>query len=148
MAKSRSWQALSASYRSRLERGGITRAAYESGASVTAARGHARTPERPERAAKRPADYPEYIQRTNKRKGTGSDDALRRQLKKLGDRYGISDILSQVKPSERASFLAGWKIANAEWKANGSSGNSYGRRRLDDITESNPDAEKALGFYH
>lgn len=36
----RDWESLSDSYRHRLERGGITRTEYESGANLSAARGH------------------------------------------------------------------------------------------------------------
>lgn len=43
------WDALSASYRARLERRGITRARYLSGVPLAAARGHAITPEHPGR---------------------------------------------------------------------------------------------------
>ena len=43
----RNWSQLSTGYRERLERGGITRQAYESGASLSAARGHGATPEKP-----------------------------------------------------------------------------------------------------
>jgi hypothetical protein len=60
VARDRSWESLSPKYRERLSRNGIDKAAYESGTPVTAARGHARTPERPERAARNPARYPEY----------------------------------------------------------------------------------------
>lgn len=63
MARTRNWESLSPKYRERLSRSGVSRAAYESGAPVTAARGHARTPERPERAARNPARYPEYTQK-------------------------------------------------------------------------------------
>lgn len=57
----KTWGALSENYRKRLERGGITKQAYESGASLSAARGHAATPERPERALKgRNASNPKY----------------------------------------------------------------------------------------
>ena len=41
----RDWSALTPAYRARLERSGISRRDYESGASVQAARGHATTPE-------------------------------------------------------------------------------------------------------
>lgn len=63
MARQRSWESLSPAYRERLSRNGISKAAYETGSPVTAARGHAKTPERPERAAKNPQRYPEYIQK-------------------------------------------------------------------------------------
>lgn len=46
----RPFDSLTPAYRRRLERGGIKRSAYESGAQLSAARGHAATPERPARA--------------------------------------------------------------------------------------------------
>jgi hypothetical protein len=63
VARQRNWESLSPSYRERLSRNGISKAAYEAGSPVTAARGHAKTPERPERAQRDPGRYPEYIQK-------------------------------------------------------------------------------------
>jgi hypothetical protein len=60
MAKRRAWNALSSSYQARLVRGGITKDAYESGASLSKARGHANTPEHPEDAIKQPSRYQKY----------------------------------------------------------------------------------------
>ena len=40
MARARNWEGLTAAYRNRLARNGITKASYESGVSVKAARGH------------------------------------------------------------------------------------------------------------
>ena len=57
----RAWAALSPAYRTRLERGGITRELYEQGWSLSAARGHAATPERPSRAQGQPARYRGYL---------------------------------------------------------------------------------------
>jgi len=54
------WNALRPAYRARLERAGITRERYLSGEPLSSARGHARTPERPERAERHPERYPEY----------------------------------------------------------------------------------------
>lgn len=62
----RNWDALSESYRERLERGGITRAEYQAGASVSAARGHAATPERPSRAEANPEKYAAYLFKRDK----------------------------------------------------------------------------------
>jgi hypothetical protein len=59
----KAWDALSSSYRRRLERSGIDRAAYDRGESLKAARGHARTPERPRQAARAPERYPDYVRR-------------------------------------------------------------------------------------
>jgi len=55
----RSWESLTPIYRRRLERSGLTRAAYESGAPLTGARGHGTTPERPDRQNRR-AEYASY----------------------------------------------------------------------------------------
>jgi len=55
----RSWDSLTPAYRRRLERSGITRAGYESGAPLTGARGHGTTPERPDRQDRR-AGYAAY----------------------------------------------------------------------------------------
>ena len=41
------WENLNPKYRNRLERTGITRKAYERGASIVKGRGHAKTPEKP-----------------------------------------------------------------------------------------------------
>ena len=41
------WNALSANYRARLQKAGITQADYEAGQSIQKARGHLHTPERP-----------------------------------------------------------------------------------------------------
>lgn len=70
-SRSRDWEALSAGQKNRYLGYGRThgmspenvRQAYESGRSLAALRGHARTPERPERARARPERYPEYRQR-------------------------------------------------------------------------------------
>jgi hypothetical protein len=149
MAKTRNWEGLSGSYRSRLERSGVTRADYESGASVTAARGHAKTPERPERAAKNAERYPEYVLK----KVTGEDARrLARETKAIGKRYGIADeILAAVPPSQRGEYVAGWQIAHAEWIRSGKKptpSNSYARSRLDKIESESPEMPKELGFYH
>ena len=57
----RNWESLSSDYRERLQRKGISRGEYESGASLAGARGHKATPEHPERAEKHPERYEAYI---------------------------------------------------------------------------------------
>lgn len=59
----RDWGRLTPAYRARLERRGITRSSYEAGVSLSAARGHAATPERPERASRNPDKYRDYLGR-------------------------------------------------------------------------------------
>lgn len=60
MARSQ-WENLSASYKARLERNGITRSRYENGESLSAARGHSKTPERPARAESSPERFRDYL---------------------------------------------------------------------------------------
>jgi hypothetical protein len=60
MAKRRVWSALTKAYRARLERKGIDQRQYESGASLKAARGHAKTPESLKEYARNPKKFPEY----------------------------------------------------------------------------------------
>lgn len=56
------WDSLSPGYKARLEKNGISKTGYESGASIRAARGHKTTPERPTQAA----NFPTYQnERTN-----------------------------------------------------------------------------------
>lgn len=52
MGRARNWSALSPSYQARLQRAGISRSSYESGVSLSSARGHAKTPEHPQDAYK------------------------------------------------------------------------------------------------
>jgi hypothetical protein len=52
MARLRIWEALKEAYRKRLTKAGITKAKYEAGESLQAARGHKNTPEHPEDAFK------------------------------------------------------------------------------------------------
>jgi hypothetical protein len=60
------WKDLSPNYRSRLERGGLTAELYRRGASLIKARGHEKTPERPEQAVNNPAKYVDYQRRGGK----------------------------------------------------------------------------------
>lgn len=60
MAQRRDWNALSSAYRSRLLRSGITKEAYEGGASLTSARGHKYTPEHPKDVIENAAKYSRY----------------------------------------------------------------------------------------
>lgn len=56
------WEALSPGYRATLEKGGITRAAYERGDSLKKARRHDKTPEHPPRDLSKIAkQFPEYV---------------------------------------------------------------------------------------
>lgn len=56
------WSQLSAPYKARLKRQGVSPNTYNAGkADLRAARGHAKTPEHPGRAYRNPSRYPEYI---------------------------------------------------------------------------------------
>lgn len=57
----RNWDALAESTKSRYERAGVGRSAYEGGASLKAARGHSETPERPMEAIRNPERYNSYV---------------------------------------------------------------------------------------
>lgn len=60
------WAQLSADYRKRLEKGGITKTKYEAGESIRAARGHLNTPERPRQAKNFPSYQAEQDRLINK----------------------------------------------------------------------------------
>lgn len=68
MAKTRTaagWDALSPTYRTRLQRGGITRAGYLRGDSLKTARGKGKGPEHPKDAIRNPRKYPSYRPQKN-----------------------------------------------------------------------------------
>lgn len=69
LKRRKGWDDLSESYRKRLERAGINKKAYTNGSSLSDARGHRNTPERPERAFKgtKTSRYGEYRQRQRER---------------------------------------------------------------------------------
>ncbi|MER5542464.1 hypothetical protein ABT072_08395 [Streptomyces sp. NPDC002589] len=91
MAQRRDWSALSAGYRARLEKSGIDRAAYESGASLKSARGHRETPEHPEEAARRPADFSAYRIRNAKYITVLTDDGPRDIRLDKADRSRVAE---------------------------------------------------------
>jgi hypothetical protein len=59
----RGWDDLSPAYRGRLVAGGVTADAYSRGGSLTAARGHLATPERPAQAVAAPGRFGDYVER-------------------------------------------------------------------------------------
>ena len=80
MARARSWVSLSPSYRERLTRNGINRETYESGVSLSAARGHASTPEHGLRSAqKNPQKYAAYIAKRQPKPPPGSAPPIKRK---------------------------------------------------------------------
>jgi len=60
------WKALKPATRQRYQKAGITRTDYLRGVSLSAARGHSQTPERPERAGNNPRRYSRYTRRGGK----------------------------------------------------------------------------------
>lgn len=92
----RNWDALGASSRARYERAGIGRSAYESGASLKAARGHGQTPERPAEALRRPERFERYL-------------SIRREILDLKkELYG---------PNAKANIKSGTSSASLEKRA-------------------------------
>ena len=131
----KSWDSLSPAYRQRLSRGGVTKEKYESGANLSAARGHARTPEHPREAAKRPERYPEYVQkRQAKQKKTPTpqeqaisrnrrlDNAFRNFDARLGDyiKYNRTTVAANVYGGELpdGTDAPGMSDEQAIWTAN------------------------------
>lgn len=103
--RKRPWDSLSVAYQRRLLRAGIGQASYESGASLAAARGHAATPEHPERAVKRPELFPGYLTRKGQRalrmvwRPTRADG-----LVPLADRFILVTELSKADRSTLGSY--------------------------------------------
>lgn len=62
-SRRKGWSSLSPDYQRRLGRAGISQRDYESGATLSKARGHSVTPEHPIRATRNPAKYKAYIER-------------------------------------------------------------------------------------
>lgn len=101
MPRRRVWSALSQSYRTRLQRKGVTQAQYESGVSLKAARGHAQTPESPREYARHPDRFKRY--RENRK-----DLVKRIQEKKdlvFGDRFKYDDKRSRKFVKEGAKDM-------------------------------------------
>lgn len=119
----RAWDTLSESYRKRLKGAGVTRRQYESGKSLAKARGHARTPEHPERARKHPEKYREYIKKRQRPGGgitpegpSDKDQAYANFRNQMQDYLGYDDntvreSIYELMNSEQLSWTV---IADAE----------------------------------
>lgn len=134
MARARKWDSLSPKYRGRLSRAGVTKSQYEAGANLSAARGHAHTPEHPREAAKRPERYKDYLE---KRKPPGQkgpspedeayelnqalDNAFRNFHARLGHyiKYNRKTVLANVYGGTTAESgeVPGMGRAEADWTA-------------------------------
>lgn len=79
------WNELSDAYRKRLERAGITKGKYDKGESIKAARGHAKTPERPSEAysVQGRSKFREYLERA----GTLRKKVFDRKVRMFSDRF-------------------------------------------------------------
>lgn len=102
MPRKRDWSKLSKSYQSRLLGKGITKQAYESGASLQAARGHAHTPEHPIDAtkAKNQSKYKAYIDKLKKvqEEVIARKEAVWGNRHKYNNRRARENVLRGVKP--------------------------------------------------
>lgn len=83
----RNWDRLSDSYRSRLERSGISREDYQSGQSLRAARGHATTPEHPGQGLSNPQFRSYYSERAEEHVESLQDRLAKRGKEVFGDTH-------------------------------------------------------------
>ncbi|MFF0625677.1 hypothetical protein [Streptomyces sp. NPDC004296] len=120
MASRREWSALSDGYRARLERKGIDRAAYESGASLKSARGHRETPEHPRDAARRPADFTAYRVRNAKKINVLTDGGLRRvrldkaDRSKVAQHWNAAKLWAQKGQVDKINAMAGVTVQDVD----------------------------------
>jgi len=86
----KTWREYSPAYRARLSRHGINESNYRD-ASRQAARGHAKTPERPSLARKHPERFPEYVRKHEPKPPQGgptlslAEQVIRRKEQLFGD---------------------------------------------------------------
>ncbi len=104
------WNSLTPAYRARIEKAGLTRADYEAGTSLTKARGHANTPERP-------SSYdPNKYQKYNTERNRLYAKVEQRKQELFGDRprwdRGRSDRTIREKPPSLA--LMRWALEASE----------------------------------
>ena len=119
-APSRSWDGLSETYRLRLQRAGMSRRLYESGASLRGARGHAGTPERPNRAEKNATVYSKYIRARVKPMRVATPEGVRivtvpkaRERSKLGTYdNAVKNMLGGVNPMRPFGKEAGVNLSD------------------------------------
>lgn len=140
-ARRRTWESLSASYRDRLSRYGITKSQYESGRPLSGARGHGATPEHGLRSATRsrkPDKYRDYIRKRQVPTGGGlppktlEDEAYELNAAKDAAYLNIHSRLKDYFKYQRETVLAnvyggttsesgdvsGMSLAEARWTAN------------------------------
>jgi hypothetical protein len=109
----------------------------------TAVRGHAQTPERPERAAKRPERYQEYLSRRARRRGTGGpvfsarDRAYGNVHRKIGtyQKYNDNTVRRHVYQMMTDAEVE-WTINASEDMIVGRAEANYGIRPFGNIVQS------------
>jgi len=101
----RNWDRLSAAYRERLRKAGITREYYESGGGLTKARGHSETPEHPEDADKNPKKYNKYRNSRNYLTRT----VIKRKKDVFGNQPRFHEMHSRDYVIRGVPHLAGWE---------------------------------------
>lgn len=104
------WDQLSAKYRARLERNGISKSGYERGDSIRSARGHAKTPERPGQGSA--VQFPDYWRERNR---LSREFALKKE-RLFGDRPRFSGNRSfrNVRQTKVSMAELRWAIAADE----------------------------------
>lgn len=111
----KSWDQLSPAYRQRLERFGYTSRDYAANKPRTAARGHARTPEHPNRA--NPAKHKEYLERKANPRPKGRKPLTREQK----DRRNARERAKRYAARPQSKREAEWSKYQSEeadfWKA-------------------------------
>jgi hypothetical protein len=110
------WDALSAQYRKRLEKGGISRADYTAGRSLSKARGHAQTPEHPTDKVDK-AKYPNYyakrqqLIRDFQRKKARLWGHLEDETRSLGrTRFNRKNSFDNVRDGRMSNKLLQWAL--------------------------------------
>lgn len=110
------WEALSPGYRKRLEKGGISKADYAAGRSLSKARGHSQTPEHPTDKISK-TKYPAYY---NKRQKLMQDfvakkqrlwGALQNEYRRNGRRrYDPNRAVENVRDGKMSNALLEWAL--------------------------------------
>lgn len=120
MPRRGSWTALSASYRARLERGGVTAEHYESGGSLTKARGHAPGEEyqRRKAAKKRWSSLLRRMEAANKgwpAAAEVTEKELRRANRLFGYRNTMAMLAARIEVTRQYTQFDNREPGNTRW---------------------------------
>lgn len=101
------WDSLSPNYRRRLEKAGLSKSDYESGVSLSKARGHAKTPEHGVKNVNK-AKYPEYFSQREKL----IQELQRRKREMWGDRprWDESRSMSHIRQKPISNQALKWAL--------------------------------------